>query len=72
MFKGKGAIRGVPSKYIRDIVDHRISAEVYEVKPSKPLERGEYAFYFSGGKGLQSTGGVMAAAMGRLYPFGLD
>ena len=61
---------GVPSKYTRDIVDQRISAGVYEVKPSKPLEKGEYAFYYSG-----DSDGVsihVTQALGRLYAFGID
>ena len=63
--------QGIVPEDIRDIVDQRMSAEVYEVKPSKPLEKGEYAFYYGGGNSAGAMYGAIAPGA-KLYAFGID
>lgn len=69
-FGALGGNSGARSKDTIDIEIERLSAGVYRVKPSRPLEPGEYCFFYAGGIGtLGMPGGGPGG--GKLFDFGI-
>lgn len=68
-----GGSSGARSKDTEDIKIDRIAGGIYRVRPLRPLEPGEYCFFYAGGVNSLGAGGPQmgGAAAGRLFDFGI-
>lgn len=67
-----GGSSGTRSKDTEDIKIDRLAGGVYRVRPLRPLELGEYCFFYAGGiSALAAPGQPGGASAGRLFDFGI-